>query len=72
MVQALFIYDSASFSWKSDIDCFDAVASRHHASTQNVFSVSHHLERLNREPTSGQFSLLRPSLSSLVTTILLI
>jgi hypothetical protein len=48
MVQALFVYDSASFSWKYDIDCFDAVASRIHASTQNVFSVSHHLERLNR------------------------
>ena len=48
MVQALFVYDIASFSWKYDIDCFDAVASRIHASTQNVFAVSHHLERLNR------------------------
>jgi hypothetical protein len=48
MVQALFILDIASFSWKSDIDCFDAVASRIHALTQNVFSVSHNLERLNR------------------------
>ncbi len=48
MVQALFVYDSASFSWKSDIDCFDAVASRIHALTQNVFTVSHHLERLNQ------------------------
>ena len=48
MVQALFIYDSASFSWKYDIDCFDAVASRYHALTQNVFSVSQYLERLNR------------------------
>ena len=48
MVQALFVYDSASFSWKYDIVCFDAVASRIHASTQNVFAVSHHLERLNR------------------------
>jgi hypothetical protein len=48
MVQALFVYDSASFSWKYDIDCFDAVASSTHALAQNVFSVSHHLERLNR------------------------
>jgi hypothetical protein len=48
MVQALFIYDIASFSWKSDIHCFNAVASRTHALTQNVFSVSHRLERLNR------------------------
>jgi hypothetical protein len=48
MVQALFVYDSASFSWKYDIHNFDAVASRIHASTQNVFAVSHHLERLNR------------------------
>ena len=48
MVQALFIYDIASFSWKSDIHCFDAVASRIHVLTQNVFAVSHHLERLNR------------------------
>ena len=48
MVQALFAYGSASFSWKYDIDCFNAVASRIHASTQNVFAVSHHLERLNR------------------------
>ena len=63
MVQALFIYDIASFSWKYDIHCFNAVASRTHASTQNVFSVSQHFERLNREPISGQFSLLRPSLS---------
>ena len=63
MVQALLIFDSPSFSWKSDIDCFNRLRFRHHASTQNVFSVSHHLERLNREPTSGQLSLLRPSLS---------
>ena len=48
MVQALFVYDIASFSWKYDIDCFEAVASRTHASTQNVFAVSHHLERFNR------------------------
>ena len=49
MVQAFIIYDDiASFSWKYDIDCFNAVAFRIHASTQNVFSVSHHLERLNR------------------------
>ena len=48
MVQAFFIYDSASFSWKSDIHYFDALASRIHASTQGVFSTSQHLERLNR------------------------
>jgi hypothetical protein len=49
MVQAFIISDDiASFSWKYDIDCFNAVAFRIHASTQNVFSVSHHLERLNR------------------------
>jgi hypothetical protein len=64
MVQAFFVYDSASFSWKCDIDCFNAVASRTHASTQNVFAVSHHLERFNREPLSGQLSLLRPSIST--------
>ena len=62
MVQALIVSDIASFSWKSDIDCFNAVASRIHASTQNVFSVSHHLERLNREnhyPASLAFSVPR-------------
>ena len=48
MVQAFFTYDSASFSWKYDIHYFDAVASRTHVSAQNVFSVSQHLERLNR------------------------
>jgi hypothetical protein len=48
MVQALFIYDIASFSWKSDIHYFNAVASRIHALAQDVFSVSQHLERLNR------------------------
>jgi hypothetical protein len=48
MVQALFIYDSASFSWKSDIDCFNTVVSRHHVLAQNVFTVSHNLEHLNR------------------------
>ena len=48
MVQAFFIYDSASFSWKSDIHYFDTLASRIHASTQGVFSTSLHLERLNR------------------------
>ena len=48
MVQAFFIYDSASFSWKYDIHYFDAVTSRIHASTQNIFSVYQHLERLNR------------------------
>ena len=49
MVQALFIFDIANFSWKYDIDYFNTVVFRIHASTQNVFSVSHHLERLNRE-----------------------
>ena len=48
MVQAFFIYDSASFSWKHDIHYFDAVASRIRVLTQNVFAVSQHLERLNR------------------------
>jgi hypothetical protein len=48
MVQAFFVYDLASFSWKYDIDCFNAVASGIHALTQNVFAVSHRLERLNR------------------------
>ena len=48
MVQALFVYDSASFSWKYDIDCFNTVVSRIRALTQNVFAVSQHLERLNR------------------------
>jgi hypothetical protein len=48
MVQALWIYDIASFSWKSDIHCFDTVVSGIHALAQNVFAVSHHLERLNR------------------------
>jgi hypothetical protein len=64
MVQAFFVCDSASFSWKSDIDCFDTLASCTHVLTQNVFSVSHHLERLNRKPISGQLSLLRPSIST--------
>jgi hypothetical protein len=48
MVQAFFIYDSASFSWKYDIHYFDALASRIHVLTQSVFSASQHLERLNR------------------------
>ena len=48
MVQAFFIYDSASFSWKYDIYYFDAVASRFNVSIQNVFAVFQHLERLNR------------------------
>ena len=48
MVQAFFIYDSASFSWKYDIHYFNALASRIRALTQNVFAVSQHLERLNR------------------------
>ena len=40
MVQALYIFDIASFSWKYDIDYFNAVAFRLHASIfQNVFSV---------------------------------
>ena len=63
MVQAFFIYDSASFSWKYDIRCFNALASRIHVLTQSVFAASQHLERLNREPISGQLNLLRPSLS---------
>jgi hypothetical protein len=63
MVQAFSIYDSASFSWKSDIHCFNALASRIHVSTQSVFAASQHLEHLNREPISGQLNLLRPSLS---------
>ena len=48
MVQASIIYDSASFSWKYDINHFDALASRIHASAQSVFAASQHLERLNR------------------------
>ena len=48
IASSLAVSDIASFSWKSDIDCFDAVASRTQASTQNVFSVSHHLEPFNR------------------------
>ena len=48
MVQAFFIYDSASFSWKYDIHYFNALASRTHALAQNVFSISQRLERLNR------------------------
>ena len=53
MVQAFLIYDSASFSWKYDIDYFNALASRIHVLTQNVFTVSQHLERLNRKPITG-------------------
>ena len=53
MVQAFFIYDSASFSWKYDIGYFNALASRIHVSTQNVFAVSQNLERLNRKPITG-------------------
>lgn len=41
-------FDSASFSWKYDIDCFNAVASGTHVLTQNGFAISQHLERLNR------------------------
>ena len=48
MVQAFFIYDIASFSWKSDIHYFDTVASPIHVLTQSVFATSQHLERLNR------------------------
>ena len=63
MVQAFFNYDSASFSWKYDLDHFSAVALCIHVLTLNVFSIYHCLERLNREPSSGWFSLLRPSIS---------
>ena len=49
MVQAFFIYDSASFSWKYDIHYFDTVVSRFHALTQGVFAAYLHLERLNQE-----------------------
>ena len=62
MVQAFFIYDSASFSWKYDIHYFDALASRIHVLTQSVFSASQHLERLNRYnqyPASLAFSVPR-------------
>ena len=48
MVQAFFIYDSASFSWKYDINHFEANALVIHASVLNVFSIYHNLERLNR------------------------
>ena len=48
MVQAFFIYDSASFSWKYDIHYFNALAFRTHALTQSVFATSQRLERLNR------------------------
>ena len=48
MVQAFFVYDITSFSWKHDIDCFNTVVFRTHALTQNVFAISHRLERLNR------------------------
>ena len=48
MVQVFFIYDSASFSWKSDIHYFNTLVFRHHVLTQNVFAVFQHLERLNR------------------------
>jgi hypothetical protein len=48
MVQAFYIYDSASFSWKRDIHYFNAVAFRIHVLTQSVFAASQHLERLNR------------------------
>ena len=48
MVQAFFIYNITSFSWKFDIHYFHALAFRHHVLTQSVFSTSQHLERLNR------------------------
>ena len=48
MVQAFFIYDSANFSWKSDIHHFSTVVLRIHASALNVFAIYHCLERLNR------------------------
>ena len=48
MVQAFFVYDLASFSWKYDLPCFNAVASPGHVLTQNVFSVSLRLEHFNR------------------------
>ena len=47
MVQAFFIYDSASFSRKYEINYLNAVASRIHASAQSIFATSQHLERLN-------------------------
>ena len=37
MVQAFFIYDSASFSWKYDIHYFDALASRTHGLSSKCF-----------------------------------
>ena len=48
MVQAFFVYDSVSFSWKHDIIYFNALASRIHVSAQGIFSTSQHLEHLNR------------------------
>ena len=63
MVQAFFIYDSASFSWKSDVAYFNTVVFSIQVLTQNVFAISQSLEQLNRKPITGQVSLLRPSLS---------
>ena len=65
MVQAFFIYDIASFSWKSDIDCFNAVAfsySRLNSKRFLRFSSSRTLQPV--KPISGQLSLLRPSIST--------
>ena len=48
MVQAFFIYYSASFSRKYDIIYFNAIAFCIHALAQNIFAIPHNLERLNQ------------------------
>ena len=48
MVQAFFILDSASFSWKYNIDYFDAITSFIHVLIHSVFATFQHLEHLNQ------------------------
>ena len=47
MVQAFFIFNIASFSWKPDIHYFDALTSSHHVLTQGIFTTSQRFERLS-------------------------
>ena len=47
MVQAFFIFNIASFSWKHNIHYFDALTSSHHVLTQGIFTTFQRFERLS-------------------------
>jgi hypothetical protein len=61
-------YRGSGFSWKPDIHHFPAVAGRTRTSAQGVFAAPRHLGYLNREPSSGWLSRLRPPPQSITGT----